>query len=128
MTGKRILVIEDEPAVLSMISDCLLDCGYTVIRAADGEEGLKQIAEAHPAVDLIITDIVMPRKNGLDLIVEVRERWPMTNILAISGGGRDKTMDLLTKAQILGCHAVMQKPLDIPELERTVARLVGETW
>ena len=90
MSEKRVLVIEDEPGVLTMICDCLIDCGYAVSRAADGEEGLRVLAETEPRPDLIITDIVMPKKNGLDVIEETRESWPTINILAISGGGRDK--------------------------------------
>jgi CheY-like chemotaxis protein len=124
MPAKRVLVIDDDRAVRAMIRDALADCGYDVSAAADGEEGIALALSLSPC--LIVTDIIMPRKTGLDVIAEVRRSRPDIRLLAISGGGRDKSDDPLARAQALGCHAVMRKPLDMDELEKTVERLTAD--
>ena len=85
-TPPRILVIDDDAAVCVVICDALRDCGYRVLCAANGELGLESI-RLDGAPDLVITDIVMPRKEGLETIRELRTVHPGIKIIAMSGGG-----------------------------------------
>ncbi len=125
MTDKlRILVIDDESSVRETICENLIDCGFDVSFAGDGQEGINLIDEQNPP-DVIITDIIMPRKEGLETIIEIRKKFKSIKLIAISGGGRTKTMDFLELAKKLGVDAVLPKPLDMDELEATVKRVAG---
>jgi DNA-binding response OmpR family regulator len=122
--SKRILVIEDDPAVRLTICENLRESGYDIIEAADGEEGLSMIA-ATENLALVITDIIMPHKEGIETIIAIKKQYPGIKLLAISGGGRTKSMDFLEVAQKLGADIIMPKPLDIDELERSVESLLS---
>lgn len=125
MTNKHVLVIDDENSVRKIICDNLKLSGFSVSAASDGEQGLGMIDAAHPP-GVIITDIIMPGKSGLEVITAIRRDHPSIRVVAISGGGRVKaTDDLLEKARELGADAVLSKPLDLDELEKTVERLLG---
>lgn len=117
---KYILVIDDEGRVRKIICDNLKLSGFQVMAAADGEEALEAIDPSHlPSV--IITDIIMPNKNGLEVIADIRKTFPGIKIIAMSGGGRVKADDdLLDKAEEGGAHAVLTKPLDLDLLEKTI--------
>ena len=82
----RILIIDDEPTILLMLKKMLERSGYVVDMAINGKEGMELFAK-FPA-DLIITDIVMPEKEGLETIREIKKDHPHVKIIAISGGGR----------------------------------------
>jgi CheY-like chemotaxis protein len=125
MTRKHVLVIDDENAVRKIICDNLKLSGFSVSEAPNGEQGLAMVA-AGPPPGVVITDIIMPGKSGLDVITAIRKHYPSIRVIAISGGGRVKaTDDLLEKARELGADAVLSKPLDLDELEKTVERLLG---
>lgn len=124
MGKKRILVIDDDDAVRQTLCDNLLDCGYDVAAAGDGEEGLFEIA-ARAVPDLVVTDIMMPRKEGLEVIMEIRKRFPAVRLVAISGGGRTQMGDFLAMARRLGADASLRKPVNMEELEQTIERLIG---
>ena len=124
MTRKHVLVIDDENSVRKVICDNLKLSGFSVSGASDGEQGLGMIDASPPSV--VITDIIMPGKSGLEVIAAIRKDYPSIKIVAISGGGKVKEMDdLLEKAKDLGADAVLSKPLDLDELEKTVERLLG---
>lgn len=125
MTARHILVIDDENSVRKIICDNLRLSGFVVSAASDGNEGLGMIDAAQlPAV--VITDIIMPGKSGLDVIAEIRNAHPAVRLIAISGGGRiEATNDLLEKAREIGAHAALPKPLDLDLLERTIDELLG---
>jgi len=125
MTKKHLLVIDDENSVRKVICDNLKLSGFFVTEAPDGEQGLAMIAAEH-APSVVITDIIMPGKSGLDVITAIRRDYPSIKIIAISGGGRVKaTGDLLEKARELGADVALSKPLDLDELEKAVERLLG---
>lgn len=118
-----ILVVDDEDTVRDVLCENLVDCGFDVSSARDGQEALQRIHDGcRPHV--VITDIIMPRREGLEVIMELRKKHPDIRLIAISGGGRTKSADFLQLAERLGADAVMPKPLDIDELERTVRNLV----
>jgi CheY-like chemotaxis protein len=125
MTGKtKILVIDDEEDVRDTICDNLGACGFEVVEAIDGEQGMQMIDPGN-LPRIVITDIIMPRQEGLETIMKLRKQYPAIKLIAISGGGRTKAMDFLELAKRLGADAILPKPLDIRELERTVRKLAG---
>lgn len=88
--------------------------GHEVAVAAQGAEGLTLFGE-HP-VDLVITDIFMPEKEGIETILELRHQSPQTKIIAISGGGRAGNLDISATAKNLGAHQTLAKPFARQEL------------
>jgi DNA-binding response OmpR family regulator len=120
----KILVIDDEKNVRATICENLEMCGYEVVQATDGENGLDLIDPENPP-QLVITDIIMPRKEGLETIMHLRKMYPTMKVIAISGGGRTRTMDFLALAEKLGADAILPKPIDLDELEQTVKSLSG---
>src|SRR2546421_220445 len=100
----RILVIDDNNDLRTIMQHMLEPEGHEVVLAADGAEGLKLQAECPAA--LVITDIFMPNKEGIETIYELREKYPHTIIIAISGGGKLPGKDYLLTANELGAVAI----------------------
>ncbi len=105
---KRILVVDDESQIRTMLAQMLEQEGYTVHTAEHGEEGLALVGKF--AFDLVITDMIMPVKDGLKFIMELVRDYPEVRILAISGGGAIKAERYLTMAGYLGDIATLEKP------------------
>lgn len=120
--GSKILVIDDEEDVRGVICESLELCGFFVIQAADGEQGLEAL-KSTGALSVIVTDIMMPRKDGFEVIAAVKKSFPAVKVIAMSGGGKAGTIDVLELAEKSGADVVMPKPVDIDELEKVVARL-----
>lgn len=120
----KILVIDDEPSILLMIKKMLEKAGHEVDMALNGKEGM-QIFEKNKA-DLLITDIIMPEKEGLETIVEMRKKYPDLKIIAISGGGRISADGYLPGAKLLGANMVFQKPLIQKEFLEAVSFLLKD--
>jgi CheY-like chemotaxis protein len=117
---KTILVIDDDPLVRRTIERILEKSGYRVHLAADGLEGLRAFRTLRP--DLVITDVVMPVKEGLDTIRLLRTWSPDAKIIAISGGNRNSKRDLLATAIALGAAAAITKPFAPDELLSKVSK------
>ena len=107
---KRILVIDDDIIVNDMIVQLLTEAGYEAEGALDGSRGLK-LLDAKP-FDLIVTDIVMPEKEGLETILAIRKQSKTLPIIAISGGGKTGPENYLQMAQRFGADYIFQKPFD----------------
>ena len=105
---KRILVVDDEAQMRTMLAQMLADEGYEVQTAEHGEEGLAMVRQTR--FDLVITDMIMPVKDGLKFIMELIKDYPDLKILAISGGGAIKADRYLTMAGYLGDIATLEKP------------------
>lgn len=120
-----VLVIEDDAITRTTIASVLEDLGYQVFTAENGRAGLDLYA-AEPA-DLVITDIYMPEKDGIETIMSLREKAVSPKIIAMSGGGEASGMDVLRMARLLGADATMLKPVSVPRMLREVADLLGET-
>ncbi len=105
---KRILVVDDEAQIRTMLTQMLEQEGYEVHTAENGEEGLTLVGRY--AFDLVITDMIMPVKDGLKFIMELVRDYPDLKILAISGGGAIKAERYLTMAGYLGKIATLEKP------------------
>lgn len=105
----RILLIDDDHSVRTMLRLTLIHFGHTVIEARDGKEGLRLFPSAN--ADLLITDIVMPEKEGLEVLMELRKVKPPVKIIAISGGGRTSgATSYLHLAKLMGAAKVLEKP------------------
>lgn len=124
---KRILIIEDDESHLMMLKAVLKKEKYEVIEARNGNEGCNLFFEE--VFDLVICDIFMPDKEGLETITELKEYDPNVKIIAISGGGirsRFMVKDVLHMAKDLGAINVMPKPIDIPEMLTVVKKLLQD--
>jgi YesN/AraC family two-component response regulator len=115
---ESILIIDDEPQIRSMIRLILERAGYSVMEAADGVEGIRRFRE-NP-VNLIITDLIMPNKDGIGMIIELKKEFPDAKIIAMSGGGLNRPEGYLRGAQKLGAACTLSKPINRQELLRVV--------
>ena len=113
----RILLIDDDDTVRTMLRLTLVHFGHTVIEARDGKEGLELFQDAN--VDLLITDIVMPEKEGLEVLMELRKKHPPVKIIAISGG------DYLHMAKLMGAAKVLAKPFSTNVLIEAIDELLA---
>ena len=120
---KRILVVDDEAQIRTMLTQMLELEGYTVHTAENGEEGLTLVGRY--AFDLVITDMIMPVKDGLKFIMELTRDYPDLKILAISGGGAIKAERYLTMAGYLGDIATLEKPFKREVLLDLVRKQIG---
>ena len=118
----RILVIDDEEQIRMVFRGILERAGYEVADAADGEQGIMVQGE-NPA-DLIITDIVMPGKEGLKTIMEMRRKFPGVQIIAISGGGQIPAEEYLDLATRFGAACALMKPVSAQELVTAVTNIL----
>ncbi|MEX3010463.1 response regulator [Hoeflea sp. TYP-13] len=119
----RILVIDDEPLICSMLDIGLTRAGHEVMTASNGEEAISLYTKA-PA-QIVIVDVIMPEKDGLETIRELRDKNPGLKIIAISGGSRIGNLDLLQLAREFGATKVFNKPLDHNQLLSTIDECVG---
>ena len=106
----RILVIDDDKIMNSMVVQMLKEAGYEVKSALDGKHGLKLLDTK--AFDLIVTDIIMPEIEGLEMIRVVRAINRKIPIIAISGGGKMRPEGYLKMAQAFGADYTFEKPFD----------------
>lgn len=118
----RILIIDDEDMVCATLRHMLEPAGHTVATAANGRVGLETFRQE--PFDLVITDIIMPECEGIETILELRRRRTDLAIIAISGGGRSGTTDLLRIAGALGATATLSKPFRGDELLAAVNRVL----
>ncbi|MEA3158950.1 MAG: hypothetical protein QOD95_498 [Gammaproteobacteria bacterium] len=130
---QRILVIDDERDVRDSVK-CVLDlAGYEVLTAENVTEALEQLQRT--PMDLVITDIIMPKMNGVQAIESIRRAFPMVRIVAISGGGNFgvagyqptaiATNAYLRSAEEAGAHVVLTKPFEFDDLIEAVEKLLG---
>jgi len=110
----RILISDDDSQVRAMLRQMLERAGYEVADARDGKEAIKLYHE-NPA-DLVITDIIMPEKEGIETIMELKRDYPNIKIFAISGGGRVGPENYLKLAEKIGALRTFTKPFDRQEL------------
>ena len=110
----HILVIDDDTFMRNMLEDMLTRVGYNVSLAEDGAQGLKMFNQNH--YDLVITDIIMPEKEGLELISDFRKSSKPFKVIAISGGGRFKGIDYLSLAEKLGAFKTLTKPFSMKQI------------
>lgn len=120
----RLLLIDDDDEVRRTLVRMLETAGHEVHQAADGDSGIALCETVLP--DLVITDILMPEKEGIETIMVLKRAHPGMKIVAISGGGRSGAMDFLDMARALGADEALQKPFRRAELLAIVDRLIGK--
>ena len=121
----RILIIDDESQIRSMLRLMLERVGYEVAEAPDGIEGIRQYRE-NPA-DLIITDLIMPNKDGIGMIIDLKKEFPKVKIIAMSGGGVNRPEGYLDGAKKLGATRTLTKPIDREEMLKAVKDSLQDT-
>ena len=117
-----ILIIDDEIQIRKMLRQILEKEGYKIFTASNGQEGLK-IFKNNPT-DLVITDLIMPEKEGIELILELRRDYPDTKIIAISGGGKIGPEEYLEIVKKFGVQFTFSKPIKREELIKAVKDLM----
>ncbi len=120
----QILLVDDDAQVRKMLKITLEREGYAVTEAGDGTQAV-QVYDVD-SIDLVITDIVMPEKEGIETIMELKAINPLVKIIAISGGGRISPEDYLKWARRFGVSHTFTKPVGREELLTAVAGLVPQ--
>lgn len=118
-----ILVIDDDASVREVVSEMLRLEGHEVTIAENGREAIPRLAAQH--FDLVITDLIMPEKEGIETIAEIRRSNETIPIIAISGGGRLGPGDYLETARYIGADATLAKPFARQELLATIDGLLS---
>jgi len=122
MDERSILVVEDEEGVRLVVQAALERGGYRVTTATNGLEATRLLAEGQ--YGLVLTDVLMPDKDGIEVISDLRREHPELPVIAMSGGGRLPRDGYLAVARHLGAHAILQKPFTVDQLIATVERLL----
>jgi CheY-like chemotaxis protein len=122
---RSILVVDDDYALRQLIQRTLEGAGHQVTCAADGRLASRAMAQTPRAFDLVITDMLMPERDGLELIEELRRRYSHVRIIAISGGGRIAPEEYLQIAKGLGANGVLGKPFFPKQLLATVDQVMA---
>jgi len=120
----RILVVDDDDTIRELLTRVLERDGYEVECAGDGDEALKKYFET--SVDLVITDLIMPGKEGLETISDFKRSNPKVKVVAISGGGLINPHLYLDLSKRLGADMTFVKPFDIFELRQGVKKLLEQ--
>jgi DNA-binding NtrC family response regulator len=117
----RILLIDDDAAVRGTLRSLLQRNGYEILEAQDGREGGRML----DGVDLVITDLLMPDVDGVDLLGMIRKEGRTLPVIAMSGGGRVDPKSYLEVAKALGAFAALSKPFDLDEMLSTVRQALA---
>jgi CheY-like chemotaxis protein len=119
----RILVIDDEPLIRSTVVTILTREGFSVEEASDGKAGIAMCHKNPP--DLVITDIFMPNRDGIEVVMELKRSGPRTKIIAMTGGGQMHMMEVAYAAEILGADHILHKPFERESLLAAVNAVLG---
>jgi DNA-binding NtrC family response regulator len=118
--SQRIMVVDDDASIRRTLHILLSKAGYEVVQAADGSEAVRLWRER--GGDLVITDLHMPKKDGIETIIELLAHTPGIRIIAMSGGGQTKRLDLLGNMALLGSIHTIEKPFTLSEMLTAVNR------
>jgi len=121
--NNKILLIDDDSHFREMFAELLIRNGYQVIETSDGRYAPDLYNEHSPA--LVITDIIMPEKEGIETILDLKKKFKDLKIIAISGGGRTNAMDNLRSARLLGASHTFEKPFVNSEILQTIKEIIG---
>lgn len=121
---QKILVVDDDVQFAGMMQKALTSFGYEPILAATGKQALQHYDPQ--IVDLVITDLLMPDMEGVELIMALRRRNPKVKFIAISGGGRNSADTYLNVARKLGALKTLSKPFPLGTLREAISECLGE--
>jgi len=120
----HILIIEDDEQFRTMLVQMLTQDAHRVTVACDGEEGLQQVHQSKP--DLIVTDILMPRIDGIELIMKLRSENCAIPVIAMSGGRRSISAEFnLESAGLMGVKVTLAKPFSRDSLRQAIKQALG---
>ena len=119
-----VLIVDDDDSLRDSLRRNLQKAGYQVVEANEGRQGLKQLESM--SVDLILLDIFMPGKEGLETIAELRRLHPGIRVIAMSGGGSKGDLDVLKVAKLFGARRTLTKPFSREQLLEAVERELRE--
>jgi DNA-binding response OmpR family regulator len=119
----RILVIDDEQVLRSTVVMILTRAGFTVEEASDGQAGLDMFHKNPP--DIVLTDIFMPNRDGIEIIKELKHSSLRTKIIAMTGGGHLRMMEMALAAKVLGADHVLDKPFESESLLAAINTVLG---
>lgn len=114
----HIMVIDDEPMIRDVLMQTLTSRGYTVTLCACGKEALDHLQRTPP--DIVITDLLLPDYDGLEIIKNLQSSWPHVPIIAISGGFRAGNIDILEAAAESGAAMTMAKPVSVKTILQAI--------
>jgi CheY-like chemotaxis protein len=118
----KILLVEDNDVFAAMLQKMLAPRAFEVVRARNGAEALDLY---DPSFDLVLTDLVMPQKEGIELIGELRRAHPGVKIIAMSGGARSLAGRYLPMAKHLGAAVALQKPFSTEQLLSAIKSILS---
>lgn len=121
---KTILIIDDDVQFTQMLKKTITRHGYSVITATDGETGIMLYRKS--PTDLVITDIILDKKQGIEIIQDLKKEFPDIKIIAISGGGYMEPELFLKFAADFGAEYTFRKPIDRKQLMDTIEKLIGK--
>ena len=119
-----ILVIDDDDELRETIRRLLEVRGHVIEQARDGTEGLARLAQRAP--DLVITDVFMPGRDGIETLIQLRKTFPQVKVIVMSGGDSTGLLNLLPDAELLGANWTLHKPFKRDELEQAVAHVLSQ--
>lgn len=119
----KILLVDDDMLVRTSLAYALEDAGHEVVQAGNGDEGLAALDRQ--TFDAVVLDILMPEREGIETIREIRKTWAALPVLAMSGGDKTGWSDFLRMASALGANDTMAKPFTATEFVDRVAGLLG---
>jgi len=123
MNKKTILIIDDDKNIRLLLEKFLTSANYETVEASSGEEGIDLAGKIKP--DMVITDIVMPGKSGVEVIDRIKKICPDAKVMAISGGQAENKPDMLRMAKIMGASKTLYKPIVKEELIETVKNMLS---
>ena len=123
MAKQRILVADDDPGIRRTLQIGLTKAGYEVVEARDGAEAMRLWHD--DGADLVISDIYMPDKDGLEVIRELRAESPTTPVIAMTDGGRSRNLDPLRHSETFGAARTIPKPFTLEEMLAIVKQVLA---
>lgn len=125
MPKQRILVADDDPGICRTLQIGLTKAGYEVTEARDGEEATKLWRD--PGADLVIVDIYMPKKGGLQVIRDLQAHSPSIPVIAMTNGGRSGNLNPLSYSEVLGAVRTIAKPFTLQDMLAVVKEALTAT-
>lgn len=119
-----VLVVDDDPLFREIAREVLVQAGHDVLQAGNGLEATK--LDPAPAPGLAVVDMLMPERDGIETIRDLRGRWPGVKLIAVSAGSRSLEPNLLLRAaKAMGADAALQKPIDHQALLKLIDELLA---
>jgi len=117
-----VMIVDDEELIRTMIQKSLIRIGYNVLEAENGNEAMRIVGKEH--IDMIISDLVMPKKGGIELMMELKNMFPGIKKIAISGKLPTENKSITDLAERFNVDAVFSKPFELFDLLKVVKKLV----